>query len=134
MPYIAWYSLFMILAGLTLPRTSSTPISPVTCTVRLTLLSAYSLFYYHLFWFILFAASTAFIFLHGTEFVAWPRLLPPTDVLMYTGPGYRARYKGKTIGVPVLDAKKAKWMTQGHRRAESKAEELEMGNLRKRTD
>jgi hypothetical protein len=53
---------------------------------------------------------------------------------MYTGPGFRARYKGTSIGIPVLDEKKAQWMTKGRRRAESRTEALEMGNLRNRTD
>lgn len=62
-----------------------------------------------------FIIATGFIFLHGTEYVAWPRLIPPTDVLMYTGPGYRARYKGTDVGIPILDEKKAKWLTQVRR-------------------
>jgi hypothetical protein len=131
MPYAAWYSLFMIFAGMTLPRTSSAS-AWAPYGVPLTRRSDYSLLYYFLLWITLFAASIAYVFLHGTEYVSWPRLIPPTDVLLYTGPGYRARYKGTNIGIPVLDEKKAKWMTQGRRRAESKIEEMEMG--RKRTD
>lgn len=95
---------------------------------------AYSLFLYHLIWLVVLAGAVAFIFLHGTDYVSWPKLIPPTDVLLYTGPGFRARMKGPSIGIPVLDEKSAKWMVQGRRRAESKTEQLEMGNLRKRSD
>jgi hypothetical protein len=101
----------------------------------LTFCTAYSLVYYQLLWFVVLGLSAAFIFMHGTEYVSWPRLLPPTDVLYYVGPGYRARLKGEGgIGIPVLDEKRAKWMAQGRKRAESKAEQLEMGNMRKRMD
>lgn len=54
------------------------------------------------------------------------------DVLTYTGPGFRARFKGSDIGVPVVDAKRARWMEQGRRRAESRIEEVEMGTKKRR--
>jgi phosphatidylinositol 4-phosphatase len=92
-----------------------------------------SLLYYFLLWFTLLIGSTTFIFLHGTEYVSWPRLIPPVDVLMYTGPGYRARYDGTDVGVAVIDEKKAKWLTQGRYRAEARIEEVEKGG-RKRYD
>jgi hypothetical protein len=104
---------------------------PLTRFIHAT--AAYSLIYYFLLWIVVLAGALAFILLHGTDYVSWPRLIPPTDVLLYTGPGYRARYKGASIGIPILDEKKAKWMTQGRLRAESKTEEMEMGR-RKRTD
>ncbi|EIN13658.1 hypothetical protein PUNSTDRAFT_117371 [Punctularia strigosozonata HHB-11173 SS5] len=113
MPYVAWYSLFMILAGLTLPRTST-----------------YSLLYYFLIWFTLLTASLVFILAHGTEYVAWPRLLPPTDVLLYVGPGYRSRYKGNDLSVPIFDEKKASWMLQGRKFAGHRPYDAEKGKKR----
>lgn len=75
-----------------------------------------SLLYYFLIWFTLLMGSLAFILTHGAEYVSWPRLLPPTDVLLYVGPGYRARLKGTSINIPVFDEKKAQFML-GRRRA-----------------
>ncbi|KAF8750698.1 SacI homology domain [Rhizoctonia solani] len=72
MPHVAGFSIFMILAGLTLPRTSE-----------------YSLVYYHLIWFTFLILSILFIQAHGTAYVAWPRLNASAvrDVLEYDGPG-----------------------------------------------
>ncbi|EKM83477.1 hypothetical protein AGABI1DRAFT_110130 [Agaricus bisporus var. burnettii JB137-S8] len=80
MPLIASFSLFMITAGLTLPRSSD-----------------YSLFYYFLLWFILLAIAVTFILVHGIDYVAWPKLNPPTDVIHYQGPGFRSAHHGKGI-------------------------------------
>ncbi|KAJ7655198.1 SacI homology domain-containing protein [Mycena polygramma] len=78
MPVVASFSLFMILAGLTLPRTSG-----------------YSLFYYFLLWFTLLFASLIFISIHGIDYVSWPRLIPSTEYIYYTGPGFRSAHHGK---------------------------------------
>ncbi|EPQ61008.1 hypothetical protein GLOTRDRAFT_53684 [Gloeophyllum trabeum ATCC 11539] len=123
-PYLAFLSVFMILAGLTLPRTSQ-----------------YSLFYYFLIWFTLFALSMAFIFAHGIDYVSWPRLLPPTEVIHYHGSGFQSARKGRGIGIPALDVGKlrsgagagAQWLAKGRKRAGSKLEEIEMGT-KKRLD
>ncbi|RPD81689.1 hypothetical protein L226DRAFT_527952 [Lentinus tigrinus ALCF2SS1-7] len=117
-PYVLFFSLFMICAGLTLPRTSD-----------------YSLFYYFLLWFTLAAVSLLFIFLHGIDYVNWPRLLPLTDIIYYDGPGYRAARHGMGLGLPALEKIKVKAAAQArsmaeqpHRRAKSKRlEEIEMG-------
>lgn len=77
-PYVASFSLFMICAGLTLPRTSD-----------------YSLLYYFTLWFMIAALSIIFIVLHGIEYVSWPRLIPPTDIIHYKGPGFRSAHHGK---------------------------------------
>jgi phosphatidylinositol 4-phosphatase len=76
------------------------------------------------------SVSLIFILAHGTEYVAWPRLLPPTDVLLYIGPGYRARYKGNEISVPVFDEKKASWMLQGRKFAGHRPHDAEKGKKR----
>ncbi|KAI0762688.1 SacI homology domain-containing protein [Fomes fomentarius] len=112
-PYILLFSLFMICAGLTLPRTSD-----------------YSLFYYFLLWFSLAFISLLFIFIHGIDYVNWPRLQPPTDIIYYDGPGYRSGHRGKGFGLfQNLTTRQANGFgEQQHRRAKSKRlEEIEMG-------
>ncbi|KAI6005178.1 SacI homology domain-containing protein [Pisolithus orientalis] len=83
-PYIASFSLFMICAGLTLPRTSD-----------------YSLLYYFMLWFMIAMLSIIFIMLHGIEYVSWPRLIPPTDIIHYNGPGFRSAHHGKGLMGPL---------------------------------
>ncbi|KAH9835829.1 SacI homology domain-containing protein [Rhodofomes roseus] len=120
MPYVFGFSLFMIFAGLTLPRTSD-----------------YSLFYYFLLWFTLVALSLIFIFAHGIEYVNWPRLIPLTHIINYNGPGFRSGQRGKGFGIPALDLNNLKSSAPvhrgkmpGHRRAKSRIEEIEMGTKR----
>ncbi|ETW87575.1 hypothetical protein HETIRDRAFT_378661 [Heterobasidion irregulare TC 32-1] len=118
-PYALSFALFMILAGLTLPRSSD-----------------YSLFYYFIFWFMIFASALTFIFLYGIDYVAWPRLLPPTDVIHYSGPGFRSAHKGKGLGVDVGKLKagaNAQWLARGARRTDKQMEEIELGT-KKRMD
>ncbi|KAJ7169488.1 SacI homology domain-containing protein [Mycena filopes] len=81
MPVLASFSLFMICAGLTLPRTSD-----------------YSLFYYFLLWFTLLSVALIFITIHGIDYVSWPRLIPSTEYIYYTGPGFRSGHHGKGFG------------------------------------
>ncbi|KAI0786098.1 SacI homology domain-containing protein [Abortiporus biennis] len=111
MPYVLWFSVFMIFAGLTLPRTSD-----------------YSLFYYFLLWFSLVAVSLLFIFIHGIEYVNWPRLLPLTDIIYYEGPGFRSGHNGKGFSHPALDLKVGSNLSRTRRRAGSKLDEIEMGS------
>jgi hypothetical protein len=111
MPLAASFSLFMICAGLTLPRSSD-----------------YSLVYYFLFWFILLSLCLAFILVHGVDYVSWPRLLPPTNIIYYNGPGYRSGHHGK--GFPGKIGLE-KWQTRG----KLKSEEIELGvGVKKRVD
>ncbi|KAI0095261.1 SacI homology domain-containing protein [Irpex rosettiformis] len=118
MPYVLWFSVFMIFAGLTLPRTSD-----------------YSLFYYFLLWFCLVALSLTFIFVHGIQYVNWPRLLPLVDIIHYDGPGFRSGHRGKGFGIPALDphqgvATPTPRMT--HKRGNTnKLEEIELGTVKK---
>ncbi|TFK30399.1 inositol/phosphatidylinositol phosphatase [Coprinopsis marcescibilis] len=114
MPAIASFSFFMILAGLTLPRSSD-----------------YSLFYYFLLWVAIFAVSMVFIVIHGIEYVAWPRLNPLTDIIYYSGPGFRSAHNGKGwAGASQLKARKPKWVSNG----KVLVDEVEMGSLKKRLD
>lgn len=142
-PYILFFSLFMICAGLTLPRTSG------TCSFarnkfrrRLTVRSSspltdYSLFYYFLLWFTVAIVSLAFIFVHGIDYVNWPRLQPLTDIIYYDGPGFRSARKGTGLGLPAVEklkegaTERAKAIAEQHRRVKSKRlEEIEMGTKR----
>jgi len=115
-PYILSFSLFMILAGLTLPRTSD-----------------YSLIYYFTLWFTLAVLSTVFILIHGLDYIAWPRLLPPTEVIHYSGPGFRSGRHGTGFGLDFGKLKSganAQWMTRGMRRSDMQMEEIELGAKR----
>ncbi|KXN83618.1 hypothetical protein AN958_01183 [Leucoagaricus sp. SymC.cos] len=118
MPLIASFSLFMITAGLTLPRTSD-----------------YSLFYYFLLWFLLLAVSMVFIFIHGIDYVSWPKLIPLTETIYYNGPGFRSARHGMGIGgsgVKGEPMKKQKWTMNG--RGRGAVEEVELGTMKMRVD
>ena len=129
MPYVFWFSVFMIFAGLTLPRTSGMCAAGDKFVDLTTALFAdYSLFYYFLLWFILLALSLAFIVIHGVEYVNWPRLLPLSDIVHYDGPGFRSGNHGKGFGIPSLDpARLNEKMTGNRKRAGSKLGQIEMG-------
>jgi hypothetical protein len=113
-------------------------------TAFLTLLSTdYSLFYYFMLWFTLLSISLIFIGINGIDYVSWPRLIPPTDIIYYTGPGFRSGHHGKGFGMTVEKgrfnaSKSAKWLNSGRRRTGSRVriEEIEMGTtgLKKRVD
>ncbi|KAG8817964.1 hypothetical protein FRC17_011020 [Serendipita sp. 399] len=74
MPYIFSFAIFMVLAGLTLPRSSD-----------------YSLQYFFVFWILVATATYAYIRAHGVEYVSWPRLRRLDEVIYYNGPGFRSR-------------------------------------------
>jgi len=118
MPALAFFSFFMICAGLTLPRTSD-----------------YSLAYYFILWITVLWVSFAFILLHGIDYVSWPRFIPPTDIIYYNGPGYREAHHG--MGFNASPGKLAPgkgvpaWLT--HSKARSLVNEIEMG-AKKRMD
>ena len=83
-------------------------------------------------------ASLAFIVIHGIDYVAWPRLLPPTDLIYYNGPGFRSGQHGKgfnkTTGLGRGISKvQSQLAAAGRRRAQSRIEEIEMGT-KKRVD
>lgn len=92
-------------------------------------LTDYSLKYYFLFWFILLAASWSFIVAHGIDYVNWPRLNPPVDVIYYEGPGFRKYKHGMGWNLPwVKSAKGVLQQGQGRLKAAAhKLEEIEMG-------
>ena len=119
----------MILAGLTLPRTSGMASALHTRHSRTKSSSAdYSLFYYFVLWMTLVLLSLVFIFIHGIEYVNWPRLLPLSDIVHYDGPGFRSGNHGKGVGIPAFDSRYAgKIAAKTHKRSGSKLEEIEMG-------
>ncbi|KAG8740724.1 hypothetical protein FRC12_015900, partial [Ceratobasidium sp. 428] len=121
MPHVAAFSVFMILAGLTLPRTSE-----------------YSLVYYNALWMIFLVISVIFISIHGTAYVAWPRLNASAvrDVLMYDGPGFRSTQHGRGMNGPVKGGKGAgSGVRMGHLGSEKgsigRMEEVEMGERKR---
>ena len=86
-------------------------------------------------WFSLAFVALVFIFIHGIDYVNWPRLLPLSDIVHYDGPGFREAHNGKGLGIPALDSRsrgeKGVGMEKGRRRAGSKLSEVEMGNTGK---
>lgn len=38
--------------------------------------------------------SLAYIFIHGVEYVSWPRLNPRIEAIYYNGPGFRSARNG----------------------------------------
>jgi len=88
----------------------------------------YSLVYYFVIWFILITVSLGFIYLNGILYVSWPRLNPPLDAIHYDGPGFREGRRG--FGKLIKETMPVK----PRRRANSRMEELEIGNIKKRLD
>ena len=134
MPYICAFSLFMILAGLTLPRTSrafllsSLPSSKLTHTCN----PDYSLIYFFLLWFLIFFFSLFYIRAHGVEYVSWPRLNPLDDVIYYDGPGFRSR---KAPSNPAHQSAAGRGRLTTSKPQRTGMEEIEMGQYAKqRTD
>jgi hypothetical protein len=90
----------------------------------------YSLFYYFMLWFALLSVALIFMLLHGIDYVAWPRLIPPTDIIYYSGPGYRSGQNGKGLGGKLMPGmEKSRWLTR-----RVKVEEAELGTVKKRVD
>ncbi|KAG5654036.1 hypothetical protein H0H81_008052 [Sphagnurus paluster] len=115
-PVVASFSMFMICAGLTLPRSSD-----------------YSLFYYFMLWFTLFGFCLIFILLHGIDYVSWPRLIPATDVIYYSGPGFRSANHGKGLKDNFGLAKRSRWLGTARSRV-GVDHGIELEDLKKRVD
>ena len=89
--------------------------------------------YYFALWLSLVVVSTIFIFVHGIDYVAWPRLLPLTDTIHYNGPGFRSGRHGTGFGLDFGKLKSganAQWMTRGFLRSDKQMEEIELGAKR----
>jgi len=132
MPYICAFSLFMILAGLTLPRTSRESLLSSLQSSKLTRIADYSLTYYFLLWCLIFFLSFFYIRAHGVEYVSWPRLNPLDDVIYYDGPGFRSR---KAPSHPAHQPAAARGRLTTSKPQRVGMEEIEMGHYGKqRTD
>jgi hypothetical protein len=76
-----------------------------------------------------------FILIHGIDYVAWPRLIPLTDVIYYDGLGFRSGRHGMGIGgiggkEMALKQPMMKWGVANGQLAE----EVELGTMKKRLD
>jgi phosphatidylinositol 4-phosphatase len=132
MPYICAFSLFMVLAGLTLPRTSGASPLPYPPSPKLTCTADYSLKYYFLLWCLIFFLSFFYIRAHGVEYVSWPRLNPLDDVIYYDGPGFRSR---KVPKHPAYQSASVRGRLTTSKPQRIGMEEIEMGHYgKKRTD
>jgi hypothetical protein len=135
MPVVASFSLFMICAGMTLPRTSGVFSSDFRSKYVFNWLFGsidYSLFYYFMLWFTLLAVGLLFILIHGIAYVSWPRLIPPTDIIYYSGPGFRSANNGKGFKGDLTSRKVGKWL-RGEKVPVS-IDEIELGDIKKRVD
>ena len=126
----------MLCAGLTLPRTSGITRYQENITRKsLTFDLDYSLFYYFVLWFALFGLAMIFMIIHGIDYVSWPRLNPLTDIIYYTGPGYRSGHHGKGLGGPHGTLPSWKLLPPRIKRAHRVAvDEVELGTIKKRVD
>ena len=126
----------MTLAGLTLPRSSG--VSEVNVPLFVHYLTSfsildYSLIYYFALWFTLVVLSTTFMFIHGLDYIAWPRLLPLTEIIHYNGPGFRSGHHGTGFGLDfnkLRSGANAQWVTRGLQRSDMQMEEIELGAKR----
>ncbi|EIW69316.1 hypothetical protein TREMEDRAFT_73814 [Tremella mesenterica DSM 1558] len=101
MPYIFAFAITMIIAALSLPRSSD--------------MSIYS---FLLLWVFLAFVSGSYIWGNGTSYVSWPRLNPPLEILSYSGPGTRGKVRGRGLTLSSMIPK---------RRTVSRKDELELG-------
>ncbi|KIK71360.1 hypothetical protein GYMLUDRAFT_148807 [Collybiopsis luxurians FD-317 M1] len=117
-PAIASFSLFMICAGLTLPRSSD-----------------YSLIYYFFLWIMLLFAATIFMVTYGINYVSWPKLISLDPIIYYDGPGYRSAKHGmglKGMNVKLGLDSGASWLNKGKRKVD--VENMPLANRSKRVD
>ncbi|KAK8850705.1 hypothetical protein IAR55_004625 [Kwoniella newhampshirensis] len=122
MPYVLAFALTMILAAVTLPRTSD-----------------FSIYSFLILWLFLAFFSGSYIWGNGTSYVSWPRLNPPLEILSWNGPGARSIARGRGLSlagvVPIFDKKRGANASgvgggaggQGGRLMAYKMEEVELG-------
>lgn len=78
--------------------------------------------------------------INGIDFVAWPKLLPPTDVIYYNGPGFRSGRHGMGIGggkdLKAALEKTTRWLNGGRIRHASKLDDgdIPLSTMKKRVD
>ena len=72
---------------------------------------------------------------HGVDYVSWPRLLPPTDIINYSGPGYRSGNHGKGLkGRKDYFGIAEHVRRLGNGRTRGRLEEVELGETKMRVD
>jgi len=148
MPYVFALALTMILAALTLPRTSGEPPylptnTPFQYDQQITQRSqsipssssgspsppspvpTSGATFVPSFFF-----ETMLTPFQGTSYVSWPRLNPPVEILSYSGPGARSISRGRGLSIAgMIPPRLAKL---GGSVGGRKAEEVELGRLGKR--
>lgn len=118
-----YFSLFMICAGLTLPRSSGECFGRI-CAALVNARKDLSLSYYFLLWLIVAFGALIYIFTFGVNYVNWPRLIPLTDAIEYEGPGIRLKPKGRGLGHP---SKAASPSSVGFAKLNGSTNEVELG-------
>jgi hypothetical protein len=91
----------------------------------------YSLFYYFLLWFTLLAAAVTFMFIHGIEYVSWPRLNPLTDFIYYNGPGFRSARHGMGLNSKAVPSWRQPKFFANTKRKAAMVENLELGEKKR---
>ena len=63
--------------------------------------------------------------------MSWPRLNPPTDIINYDGPGFKAKRKGRGFGLIALSSDKSTTRLKQNM-GKWAGKEIEMGTLTKK--
>lgn len=99
----------------------------------------YSLKYWFILWCTLFIIALLFIGVHGIAYVSWPRLVPLTDLINYSGPGYIGKRRGRGLGFgPGKVISDSLMGTKGgvaaaiRKRVLAPSQEIELGTLEKK--
>ena len=66
-----------------------------------------------------------FIVVHGVSYVNWPKLIPLTDIIEYSGPGTKTSKNGR--GVPLLDHVKQRNLASVSSNFSRQKDEMEYG-------
>ncbi|PWZ02824.1 putative SAC1-recessive suppressor of secretory defect [Testicularia cyperi] len=100
MPWVMLFSVVMIVASLVLPReTAATTVSSVagpSAGHAVKSSTSTSTVYFSTIWLVVLVASFQYMVARGLDYVAWPTLNRPNDIIFYDGPGFRSGRKGRT--------------------------------------
>ena len=89
MPWILLFALFMLFASVVLPREAKV-------AAAATGGSAGKGHYFALVWVLVALFSAQYMVARGLDYVAWPTLNRPDEVIFYDGPGFKSGQKGRT--------------------------------------
>lgn len=71
------------------------------------------------------------MFIHGIEYVSWPRLNPLTDLIYYNGPGFRSAHNGMGLNYKVIPSwRQPKFFANAKRKA-AMIENIELGEKKR---